>query len=193
MASSGSTPNPPPDPPIPLLLVIAGEDHPKACTGRKLRRAGLVRILPASQRPKGGPLLLDPYAARPLSAEDRPIARRGLVGIDCSWNRLGDRGRYPLEIRWIDRIAERRRLPWLLAANPQHFGRLGELNTAEAFASALWVLGERERAHSLLERFPGGGAFFEVNGPTLARYAGCVTEREIREAERLAFSGEAHR
>jgi pre-rRNA-processing protein TSR3 len=147
-------------------------------------------VISTTRRPVGSPLVLDPYADRPLSASDRGDARRGLVGVDCSWNRLGDRGRYPAAISWLPEMPERRRLPWLYAANPQHFGRLGELNTAEAFAAALWVLGEPERARSLLGRFPGGAAFFEVNRSALARYAGCTTELEIREAERRAFSGD---
>jgi pre-rRNA-processing protein TSR3 len=108
--------------------------------------------------------------------------------VDCSWNRLRSRGGYPTEIPWLERLPERRRLPWLLAGNPQHFGRLGELNTAEAFAAALFVLGEPDRARSMLGRFAGGPGFFDVNRDALDRYAACRTLSEVREAELAVFS-----
>lgn len=189
MRSSGSTPSHPPEPPISLLLVIVGEDHPKACTGRRLAAAGLVRQVSMTRAPPGRPLLLDPYDDRPLTPTDRGLAvARGLLGIDCSWNRLGGRGRYPASVRWLDRLGERRRLPWLIATNPQHFGRIGELNTAEAFAAALYILGEPDRARDLLGRFSGGRVFFDVNAPAIDRYATCRSDGELRDAERATYS-----
>ena len=188
MPSSRSTANPSPEPGIPLWLVLVGEDHPKACTGRRLLRAGLVREATAARAPAARPILLDPRDRRPLSPADRVRAQSvGLLGVDCSWNRLDARGGYPRFGGWIDRISERRRLPFLLAGNPQHFGRLGELNTAEAFAAALSVLGERERAESLLGRFSGGGAFFSLNRDPLASYALAEDAEAVRTAEREFF------
>ena len=43
-----------------------------------------------------------------------------------------------------------------MAANPQHFGRVTELNTAEAFAAAAHILGFPERAEQPPGRAPRG-------------------------------------
>lgn len=181
MRSSASTPTLPADPgPIPLWIDVTGEDHPKACTGRKLLRRGLAsRRGGGRTRPRAGPIRLDPHAATPLSPADASRALAGgILAVDCSWNRLGERrGELP-------RSPGGRRLPYLLATNPQHYGRLSELNTAEALAAALWLLGERARAESLLAGFPGGPAFFEVNRRLLERYAACPDGESIVAAER---------
>jgi pre-rRNA-processing protein TSR3 len=120
----------------------------------------------------------------PLSRADRAHAHAGgVLGVDCSWNRLGERGAYPEGVADLPRAA-RRRLPYLLAANPQHYGRLGELNTVEAFGASLWILGEPERARSLLAGFLGGATLLELNAEWLARYARCDGPEEVIAAER---------
>ena len=177
-----------PDAEVALYLVVVGEDHPKACTGRKLLRARWATEAHADRPLPFDPLLLDPRDDRPLCPADRPRARSvGVLGVDCSWNRLSARGGYPHLGGWIDRVRERRRLPFLLAGNPQHYGRLGELNTAEAFAAALWVLGERDRAQNLLQGFTGGQAFFALNREPLESYAAAADAEGVRSAEREFF------
>ncbi|HEV2429599.1 MAG TPA: DUF367 domain-containing protein [Thermoplasmata archaeon] len=188
MGSSGSTRTHRPDEEIRLLLLVAHEDHPKACTGRRLLRRGFAQEVGARSPPKGRPLLMDPHADRPLAPSDRGIARAsGLLGVDCSWNRLGERGGYPSTADWLGGLRERRRLPWLLAANPQHFGRLAELNSVEAFAAALFLLGEPERADRLLGGFTGGRAFLDLNRRALEAFAQAQDEREILALERRPF------
>ncbi|HEV2166975.1 MAG TPA: DUF367 domain-containing protein [Thermoplasmata archaeon] len=190
MRSSGSTPSPPGEDGLRLFLILSGEDHPRACTGRFLVRTGRVKVL--RQHPPAGraPVLLDPHAERPLSPADGPRVRRvGLLGVDCSWNRLRDRGDYPAEERWLRELRDRRRLPWLLAANPQHFGRVTELNTAEALAAAAYVLGYPERAAGLLAGLRGGSAFFEINDRALSAYSKSPDEAALRAAEVRLFGG----
>lgn len=188
MASLRSTPNPSPDRPVRLLLLLASEDHPKACTGRRLLARGLVDEVGERRAPRPVPVLLDPRADAPLAAEDRPSALRGgILGVDCSWNRLDARGGYPEAAPWLREVRTRRRLPLLLAGNPQHYGRLGELNTAEAFAAAVFVLGEPGRARALLSGFAGGDAFFELNRAPLDSYAAARTSAEVRTEERSFF------
>ncbi|MCI4358645.1 MAG: DUF367 domain-containing protein [Thermoplasmata archaeon] len=190
MRSSGSTPSPPAEGALRLYLILAGEDHPKACTGRWLVRTGRVRDLRRRPPPGRVPMLLDPHAERPLSRSDlQLVGRVGLVGVDCSWNRLHARGGYPTEDRWLAELKQRRRLPWLLAANPQHFGRVSELNTAEAFAAAVHLLGYPDQAAHLLAGLRGGMAFFELNGPALSAYAKSPDEATVRAAERTIFGG----
>jgi pre-rRNA-processing protein TSR3 len=187
MRSSGSTRSPP-SRPIRLGVVVVGDDHARLCTGRRLVRLGLAREVGRSSARSDGPIVLDPYATVPLSAADRPRAEAdGLVAVDCSWNRLAasrSRGPPPGGPR-----AHARRLPILVATNPQHFGRLGELNTAEALAAALWVVGRQGDARRLLAGFAGGPAFLEVNAERLDRYGRARTADEVVRAERALFGG----
>lgn len=189
MRSSGSTPNRPIERPVPLWLLVAGEDHPKACTGRRLLRRRLVLPIAPARRPRHPPLLLDPHAEIPLTPADRAAARLGgVLGVDCSWNRLAERGGYPADATWLRRLPARRRLPWLLAGNPQHYGRIGELNTAEAFAAALVILGEPERAAEIAGTFAGGPGFLALNEGPLGEYARAQDRAELELAE-VAYFG----
>lgn len=186
MRSSGNTPSPSRKRGIPLYLWVAGDDHPKACTGRRLLRAGLV-VPVESRRMRLPGLLLDPHAETPLSPVDRRQAANGLAAVDCSWNRLGARGGYPPGP--LDGVPERlrRRLPWLLAGNPQHYGRLGELNTAEALAAALVVLGASAQARELIGAVGAGSSFFDLNRDLLQAYAEVGGPPGIRSVEQDYF------
>ncbi len=186
MRSSGSTRSPSPEPPIPLYLWIAGEDHPRACTGRRLTAAGLVRRLDLRRGPPRG-LLLDPHAPLPLSRADRALAAEGISAVDCSWNRLNERGGYPAGP--VDRVPpeRRRRLPLLLAGNPHHYGRVGELNTAEALAAALTVLGSPAQGRELLDRIGSGDGFLVLNRAPLSDYMTARSAEEVERAESEYF------
>ena len=171
-----------------LWLAVAEEDHPKACTGRRLLRRGLALPLGLERRPRHPPILLDPHAPVPLSPVDRAAAvTGGVLGVDCSWNRLRARGGYPPELAGLGRLRVRRRLPLLLAANAQHYGRLAELNTAEALGAALFVLGEPDRARTVLDVFPGGDSFEALNAALLRAYAGCGSAEAVVAAEAEFF------
>ncbi len=188
MGSSGSTPNPPGDGAVPLLIRIIGDDHPKACTGRRLIHRGLARPVGRIDGLSPGPILLDPFAPDPLSGVDRPrAARGGFLVVDCSWNRLGRRGGFPDGTVAGRPRSLRRRLPILVAANPQHYGRVAELNTVEAFAAALYVTGRAPAARRLLDGFPGGEGFLEINRDRLERYARSRSPDEVRREEQSLF------
>ncbi len=64
---------------------------------------------------------------------------------------------------------------------------MAELNTAEALAAALYVLGASEQAVQLLEGFAGGPAFFEVNRERLARYVEADRPAGVIAAEAALF------
>jgi pre-rRNA-processing protein TSR3 len=188
MRSSASTRSLRPDAPIRLYLLVAGEDHPKACTGRRLIRRGLVKERRHFDPGRGQPLLLDPRAEKPLAPIDRLLAQRmGVLGVDCSWNRFAARGGYPILGRDPNGPFSHRRLPWLVAANPQHYGRFGELNTVEALAATLVILGEPERAGHLLEGFRGGPEFLQINAERLSTYAAQHDRTGVEAAERSFF------
>ncbi len=187
MRSSETTYSRPKDRSFPLWVIVRGDDHPKACTGRRLLARRVARRLPRI-RPVP-PIVLDPYAPTVLSRSDRGTAREGGIAVlDCSWNALARRAS-----RGVPHVGDgwgpRRRLPFLLATNPQHFGRLAELNTAEALAAALTVLGERSRAEEILSGFHGGPTFFETNAERLKRYAACPDPGATRREERRIFGG----
>jgi pre-rRNA-processing protein TSR3 len=183
MKSSGNTEDPRCR--IPLWIVLASEDNPKACTGRRAIRYALAVEANERHHPPPGALLLDPYSSHPLSRKDAGAAmEKGVVAVDCSWNRLSSRGKYPAGGRWLAALKEKRRLPLVLAANPQHYGRLGELNTAEALGASVYVLCGRDAAEVFLNRFSFGRSFMELNGELLERYRGALDAKGIEEAER---------
>jgi len=188
MRSSASTPSRSPSHRIRLLVLVAGEDHPKACTGRRLIRWG--RATDANRAAHGPGVVLDPFASVPLSGADRGAALRGgLLAVDCSWNRLSDRGALPQGA--VDRVAAgiRRRLPILVATNPQHYGRLAQLNTVEALAAGAYILGSPPEARTLLEGFHGGAEFLSINAERLDRYRSAADPEATLRAERALFGG----
>lgn len=190
MRSSGSTPSRPPDGAIRLYLFVAGDDAPIACTGRRLLRRSLAQRAGVDAPVAGRPILLDPYVDVALSAADRAHARRhGVLAIDCSWNGLSARGGFPELAHRSSPGAVSRRLPWLLATNAQHYGRWGQLTTAEALGAALDLLGEPQQARTLLEGFAGGESFFTVNAAALERYGRAESSEAVLAAEQSILSG----
>jgi pre-rRNA-processing protein TSR3 len=190
MRSSGSTRNPRVETPVRLFIALAGEDHPKACTGRRLLARGLARPARTGSRNPGRPITLDPHAALPLSAEDRSrVDSAGILAVDCSWNQLAARGRLPTDPTETGHPPPRRRLPILVAANPQHYGRVTELNTVEALSAAVYLLGCPGQAARLLEGFRGGPQFLEINRARLDAYAAAVDAEAVKAVERDLFGG----
>ena len=188
MRSSGSTPNRRRRSGLRLFVVLAREDHPKACTGRRLLHWGRVSEVAREDTRVRGPIVLDPYAPTPLSSEDREFARTGgLLVVDCSWNRLSDRGAFPGEEPRGRPHARHRRLPVLIATNPQHYGRVAQLTTVEAFCAALYVLGHEREATEVIRGFAGGDEFLEVNRDRLDRYRDSEGPDGILTAERDLF------
>jgi pre-rRNA-processing protein TSR3 len=113
-------------------------------------------------------VVLDPHAERALSPAD---AGEVLVALDCSWE-TADRAAFALD-------GTHRSLPFLVAANPINYGTPFQLNTAEALAGALVILGDRDRAERLLDPFAWGPTFLELNAEPLARYADCADSTEV--------------
>jgi pre-rRNA-processing protein TSR3 len=156
---------------VELHVRYEGDDDPEKCTARKLARFDLVELhRPDRATPPG--LVLDPHAERALSPADDPDR---LVALDASWD-----GAATLSLR-----GPHRALPYLLAANPVNYGRPLRLTTAEAFAAALAILGERPRAAALLSKFTWGETFLELNDEPLRRYADCEDSGEV-----VAIQGE---
>jgi pre-rRNA-processing protein TSR3 len=156
-----------------------------------LLHRGLVREVARVEGIAPAPVVLDPYAPDPLGSADRKsVTRGGILAVDCSWNRLAERGRFPGTEAGARARGIRRRLPILIATNPQHYGHLAQLNTVEAFAAALYLVGRGEEATRLLEGFRGSDAFLAINRERLEAYAREGDADGIRAAERRLFGGD---
>ncbi|MDD1745526.1 MAG: DUF367 family protein [Candidatus Methanoperedens sp.] len=157
---------------IPLHLYHADQCDPKKCSGKKLVRFNLAILHEhIGTLPREG-LFLDPFAEQALSPADD--ARRGLVVLDCSWE----------EVERVFPILQRRRLmhralPYLVAANAVNFGKPFKLSTVEAFAAALYILGEKEQAALILNKFKWGHSFLELNAEPLERYSKAKDSTEV--------------
>ncbi|WP_336001718.1 DUF367 family protein [Halorientalis halophila] len=156
-----------------LHVRYEGNDDPDKCSARKLARFDLAELHKATRSTPPG-IVLNPFADRVLSPEDgvgRGARHDRLTALDCSWE-TAEREAFDLE-------GIHRALPFLVAANPVNYGTPFELNTVEAFAGALCLLGEREQAEEILSKFTWGHTFLELNEEPLRRYADCVDADEI--------------
>jgi len=157
-----------------LFVYHAGQCNPKRCTAKKLAKFHLVDLF-STRRPltKEKTVLLDPSAPTPLSSADVVTT---LVAIDCSWKQREYAFRF-------FRSHNKRRLPYLVAANPVNYGRPYELTTVEALGAALYILGEPLRANDLLSKFKWGPTFLALNAAPLNEYAEARTVADLLACE----------
>ena len=159
-------------PPIRVYIIMAHEDDPRLCTAARMVRFGEAREASPNRVPRGA-LILDPSAEKSISAEDREVAHRlGILALDCSWNRLEEFPRIRKGLR-------HRALPFVVPTNPTNFGKVQNLSTAEAFAAALAILGEREQAEGIMARFKWGPSFLPMNKGALDLYAAAKDSAEV--------------
>lgn len=74
-----------------------------------------------------------------------------------------------------------RLLPYLLAANTVNYGKPYKMNTAEATAACLYIVGLKEDARKLLSPFSYGEEFLRLNFECLEAYSACQDELEVRQ------------
>jgi len=154
---------------VELHVRYEGDDDPDKCTARRLASFDLAELHRHTHATPYG-IVLNPFADRALSPADRAETDR-LVALDCSWE-TAEREAFDLD-------GVHRSLPFLVAANPINYGTPFQLNTVEAFAGALVILGEREYAASMLSNFRWGHTFLELNAEPLQRYAACTDSSDI--------------
>ena len=152
-----------------LHVRYEGDDDPDKCTARRLEQFGLVTLHRSTRATPPG-IVLNPFAEQALSPADRQESDR-LVALDCSW-RTAEREAFDLQ-------GVHRSLPFLVAANPVNYGTPFELNTVEAFAGALVILGERAQAEEVLSKFRWGETFLALNEEPLRRYANCTDSTDV--------------
>jgi len=153
---------------VELHVRYEADDDPEKCSARRLARFDLVRLHRSARETPPG-VVLDPHAERALSPADAGHDR--LVALDCSWV-SAERAAFDLD-------GSHRALPFLVAANPINYGTPFRLNTAEALAGALAILGHRKQAERLLDPFSWGHTFLELNEEPLRRYAECADSAAV--------------
>jgi pre-rRNA-processing protein TSR3 len=148
----------------------------KRCTGRKLQRQGVLRVLNLGERFRG--VVLSPLATQAVSPADAVLVREhGVSVVDCSWARLDE---VP-----FDKIRgkEERLLPYLVAANPVNYGRPMKLSCVEALAATLYIASLKDEAKKLLAPFSWGEEFVRINLDLLDSYASCTSSAGVVNAQ----------
>ena len=164
---------------IQSFALLLNQDDPKKCSALKLIRFGSV--LPTHSI-KHNMLVLNPFASEVVCKTDKTIADSICV-IDCSWNKAES----VLTNHKYLRKGIPRKIPALLAGNPINYARLGRLSSVESLAACYYVLGEKEFASSLLDKFKWGHTFLELNHDALEDYSAAENRKDIMRIESEYF------
>lgn len=158
---------------LPVFVYDEGDCDPKKCTTKKMIKFRLVQEVSSLRRLPYGSIILNPMAEKALSVEDAPRAKQhGVVVMDLSWANIE---------KWPDMRNDlaQRGLPYLLAANPVNWGKPMKLSSAEALAAAVYILGDKAQAETILNKFKWGPNFLVLNKEPLERYAAAGTSAEV--------------
>jgi pre-rRNA-processing protein TSR3 len=156
-----------------IIIYHAGQCDPKRCTGLKLKRHGLARLVSKTRFLPKRAIVLNPFSERAFSPADRKrVEDFGIVALDCSWEHAEK-----VLLKHVKGTS--RCLPILVAGNPVNFGKATKLTTAEALAAALYVAGFKSEARSLLSIFTWGHTFLELNSTILEKYAVAQDSAEV--------------
>lgn len=120
-------------------------------------------------------MVLSSEAKTYLSPADLELVQHhGIAGINCSWNRLDE---IPFGKMGTGRT--QRILPLLFAANSVNYGRPFKMNTAEAMAASLYIVGLKVDARNMLYPFSYGEEFIRLNFEALEAYSSCASAAEV--------------
>lgn len=156
-----------------VTIYHANQCDPKRCTGLKLKRHGLARIVNKTRFLPKRAIVLNPFSEIAFSPADRErVEDFGLVALDCSWE-------HAEKVMQKHVKGTSRCLPILIAGNPVNFGKATKLTTAEALAAALYIAGFKQEAVELLSIFTWGHTFLELNQEMLDNYAKALDSSEI--------------
>jgi len=153
---------------VDLHVRYEGDDDPEKCTARTLARFDMAELHRSNRATPRG-VVLNPHAEQALSPAD--AGHDNLIALDCSWE-TAERAMFQVR-------GDHRALPFLVAGNPVNYGNPFKLNTAEAFAAALHILGHPEHAEEVMSKFRWGHTFLELNEEPLRRYADAEDSSEV--------------
>lgn len=166
-----------------LTIYHAKQCDPKRCTGLKLKRHGLARIVNKVRFLPKRAVVLNPFSEIAFSPADRKrVEDFGLAALDCSWE-------HAEKVLLKQVKGTSRCLPILIAGNPVNFGKATKLTTAEALAAAFYIVGFKQEAAKLLSIFTWGHTFLELNYALLENYASAQDSTEIIEMQRSFTRG----
>ena len=156
-----------------LTIYHAKQCDPKRCTGLKLKRHGLARVVTSIKFLPRRAIVLNPFGEIAFSPADRQrIQDFGLAALDCSWE-------HAQKVLSAQVKGTSRCLPILMAGNPTNYAKATKLSTVEALAGALYIAGFKEEAEKILSIFTWGHTFLELNADLLEAYASTKDSAEI--------------
>ena len=168
-----------------ITIYHANQCDPKRCTGLKLKRHGLARIVTRTRFMPKRAIVLNPFSEIAFSPADRQrVADFGLAALDCSWE-------HAEKVLSHNVKGTSRCLPVLLAGNPTNYAKATMLSTAEALAGALFIAGFKNEAREVLSIFTWGHTFLELNAELLDAYAAAKDSTEVVEFIRSKFGGKS--
>ena len=159
---------------IQLFVYHTEEDDPKKCSAKKMQRFGFVTLEKNIRKLPKHAVLLNPFAKKSLSRTDfKTAGEYGILAVDCSWKNAEK------SFDYLNKINSSRALPFLVAANPVNYGKPFKLTTLEAFASALYILGECDHAKEILHIYKWAPHFLELNKEPLEDYRKAKNSEEV--------------
>jgi len=161
---------------IQLFVYHANEDDPKKCSARKLNKFGFAKLEKNIKKVPRKTILLNPFAEKSISSVDFKSAfENGILAVDCSWKNA------ERSFDYLDKKNYSRALPFLVAANPVNYGKPFKLTTLEAFAAALYILGEVDYATEILNIYKWAPHFLKLNKEPLEDYRMAKNSEEVIE------------
>ena len=156
-----------------ITIYHANQCDPKRCTGLKLKRHGLARIVTSIRFLPRRAIVLNPFGEIAFSPADRQrIQNFGLAALDCSWE-------HAQKVMSTHVKGTSRCLPILVAGNPTNYAKATKLSTVEAIAGALYISGFKDEAEKVLSIFVWGHTFLELNAGLLEAYAAAKDSTDI--------------
>ncbi len=166
-----------------IVIYHANQCDPHRCTGLKLKRHGLARVVTRTKFLPKRAIVLNPFAEVAFSPADRQrIMDFGIVALDCSWEHA-QKVLSP-HVRGTSRC-----LPVLVAGNPTNYSKATKLSTVEAIAGALYIAGFKNDAKKLLAIFVWGHTFLELNANLLESYSQAKDSGDIVRMQAMLAGG----
>jgi pre-rRNA-processing protein TSR3 len=162
-----------------ITIYHAKQCDPKRCTGLKLKRHGLARVVTSIRFLPRRAIVLNPFGEIAFSPADRQrIQNFGLAALDCSWE-------HAQKVLSSHVKGTSRCLPILIAGNPTNYAKATKLSTVEAIAGALYIAGFKIEAEKMLSIFTWGHTFLELNAGLLEGYAAAKDSTDVVRMQRL--------